>query len=104
MENKIELTLNLTDEEWAVIRKALFTQSEKEESEAIDYRDRAKRYEDTAFYSNYAKIHAERYMIIKEAKQKIDDAFSAGMDTYWHNIENDGDASIKQRLGITDDE
>ena len=104
MENTIELTLKLTDEEWAVIRKALFTQSEKEEQEAIDYRYRAKRFEDTAFYSNYAKIHAERYMIIKEAKQKIDDAFSVGMDTYWHHIEQDGDASIKQKLGIADEE
>ena len=43
-------------------------------------------------------------MIIKEAKQKIDDAFSVGMDTYWHHIEQDGDASIKQKLGIADEE
>lgn len=103
-ENKIELTINLTDEEWSVLRKAIFTQSRHEETEAIEYRDRARRYPDTEHYSHYAKIHAERYLVLKEAKDKIDEAFHSGMDAYWHDIEEDGDASIKQKLGIADKE
>lgn len=104
-ENKtLKLTLDLTAEEWAILRKAIFRQSEHEEEEAIKYRKRSNLMPETVFYSNYAKIHGERYLVIKEAKDKIDDAFKNEHDLYWHNVEHEGDSDTKQKLSITDED
>ena len=102
--NTITLTLELTPEQWALLRKAVFTQSQHEEKETLSYRKSSKRSPDNDFYSNYAKIHAERYIVIKEAKEQIDNAFKDqhnGM--YWHEIENQGDNDTKAKLSITDE-
>ena len=102
--NTIKLTVELTAEECAILRKAVFTQSHKEEEEAIHYRKRSSINPKDAFYSNYAKIHAERYLVIKEAKEKIDNAFQDQHNgTYWHNIEDQGDNDTREKLSITDE-
>jgi hypothetical protein len=101
--NTIKLTLELTHDQWAVLRKAVFTQSQFEEKEALSYRKTSQIRPDNDFYSNYAKIHAERYLVIKEAKEQIDDAFKEQLETYWHNVEELGDQVIQAKLSITDE-
>jgi hypothetical protein len=101
--NTIKLTLELTAEQWAVLRKAVFTQSRQEEEDAIAHRKSSSAYPENTFDSNYAKIHAERYLIIKETKEQIDDAFHDQVNTYWHKVESQGDISIKAKLSITDE-
>jgi hypothetical protein len=102
--NTIKLTLELTHEQWALLRKATFAQSKTEETEALSYRKLSKLRPNDEFYSNYAKIHAERYLVIKEAKEQIDNAFKEQLDTYWHNIEDQGDIDTREKLSITDED
>ena len=102
--NTIKLTLELTPEQWAILRKAVFTQSKTEENEALSYRKLSKRSPNDEFSSNYAKIHAERYLVIKETKEQIDNSFKDqhnGM--YWHNVEDQGDTDTREKLSITDE-
>lgn len=103
-ENKtIKLTVELTAEEWALLRKAVFAQSRKDEEDAMHYRKRLSSNTDDTYYANNAKLHAERYLVMKEAKEKIDDAFYDQLENYWHNVENQGDESMKDKLNISDE-
>jgi len=101
--NTIKLTLELTPEQWALLRSAVFTQATKEEEEAIHNRRRLQNNPEDEYYSKYAKIHSESYLVIKEAKSQIDDAFKEQLDTYWHNVEKQGYKAIKEKLSITDE-
>ena len=101
--NTIKLIVELTAEEWGMLRKAVFAQSRKDEEDAMHYRKRLARLTKDTYEANYAKIYAERYLVMKEAKEKIDDAFYDQLENYWHNVENKGDESMKDKLNISDE-